>query len=125
MRIFILAGIVTISSSLLPPALSAQTTAQASTRTEAPQSAAEANARIVPGPPTTETVRGADSRTPDTIITTYPGNLAAPPASAMNKSYPVCTATLRDNCQNRAEARAQSRSRAPGQPRDRAGQGSS
>jgi len=30
----------------------------------------------------------------------YKGALSAPPADAMNKTYPVCTRTLQDNCRN-------------------------
>jgi hypothetical protein len=29
-----------------------------------------------------------------------PGNMTAPPPGAMNRTYPVCTRTLRDNCRN-------------------------
>jgi len=31
----------------------------------------------------------------------YKGALSAPPADAMNKTYPVCSRTLQDNCRNR------------------------
>jgi hypothetical protein len=31
----------------------------------------------------------------------YKGALTAPPADAMNKTYPVCTRKLQDNCRNR------------------------
>lgn len=34
----------------------------------------------------------------------YKGALSPPPAEAMNKSYPLCTATLRDSCVNPGEA---------------------
>ena len=55
-----------------------------------------------------------------TVVTEHPGNLAPPPASAMNKTYPVCTRTLQDSCQNPGEGGAPGRSRAlgywPGEP---------
>ena len=50
----------------------------------------------------------------------YKGALTPPPASAMNKEYPVCTAKMQDNCQNPGEGGAPGRSRAlgywPGKP---------
>ena len=42
----------------------------------------------------------------------YKGALTQPPADAMNKSYPVCTRKLQDNCQNPGEGGAPGRSRA-------------
>lgn len=41
-----------------------------------------------------------------------PGNMAPPPADAMNKSYPVCTSKMQDSCQNPGEGGAPGRSRA-------------
>jgi hypothetical protein len=53
--------------------------------------------------------------------TYIPGNMTAPPASEMNKSYPVCTRKGQDGCQNPGEGGAPGRSRAidywPGAPR--------
>ncbi|MGX7895634.1 hypothetical protein [Tsuneonella sp. HG222] len=50
----------------------------------------------------------------------YKGALTPPPATAMNKDYPVCTAKMQDNCQNSGEGGAPGRSRAlsywPGKP---------
>jgi hypothetical protein len=42
----------------------------------------------------------------------YKGALTPPPAEAANKTYPVCTRAVRDNCQNRGEGGAPGRSRA-------------
>lgn len=42
----------------------------------------------------------------------YKGALTPPPAEAANKTYPVCTRALQDNCQNRGEGGAPGRSRA-------------
>ena len=61
----------------------------------------------------------ADPGMPDAVVTNYPGNMSAvPPAEA--KSYPVCTAKLQDNCQNRGEGGTPGRSKAlpywPGRP---------
>jgi hypothetical protein len=79
----------------------------------APRTAAEANAQAAP-PPASVT-SGASA-----VVTTYPGNLTAPPPSALNKTYPVCTARLQDSCQNPGEGGAPGRSRAlpywPGEP---------
>ena len=81
------------------------------------QAANQANAQAQPAPRTMQ-VRIA----PDTTVvsTDNPGNLTAPPASSMNKTYPVCTRTLQDNCQNPGEGGAPGRSRAlnywPGEP---------
>jgi hypothetical protein len=41
----------------------------------------------------------------------YKGALTQPPADAMNKSYPVCTRKLQDNCQNPGEGGAPGRRR--------------
>ena len=77
------------------------------------RSAAAANARAVPPPATTV-------RTPSEVVRNFPGNRTPPPASALNKTYPVCTARLQDNCQNPGEGGAPGRSRAlqhwPGEP---------
>lgn len=42
----------------------------------------------------------------------YKGALTPPPAEAANKTYPVCTRAVQDNCQNRGEGGAPGRSRA-------------
>ena len=81
------------------------------------QAANQANAQTQPAPPTT-TVTTTPSTT--VVTTNNPGNLTPPPASTMNKTYPVCTRTLQDNCQNPGEGGAPGRSRAlnywPGEP---------
>nr|WP_207785918.1 hypothetical protein [Altererythrobacter segetis] len=54
------------------------------------------------------------------VVTSVPGNLEPPPASALNKHYPVCSRTVQDQCQNPGEGGAPGRSRAlkywPGKP---------
>ena len=117
MRILLMTGAAMLA---LPAALSAQ------------QSADELNARSQPAPPTTTVtpnpgapatvVHHPDGTTtvvpnpgsPATVVHTNPGNLTPPPASAMNKVYPVCTRRLQDNCQNPGEGGAPGRSRALG-----------
>lgn len=123
MRTLPLAGAALMA---LPAALSAQQTAD------------QANARAQPAPPTTTVSPNPGSPAtvttnpdgsvtvspnpgaPATVTTTYPGNLTPPPQSAMNKTYPVCTRQLQDNCQNPGEGGAPGRSRAlgywPGEP---------
>ena len=63
----------------------------------------------------------SDSQTTtERITTTNPGNLTSPPAQALNRTYPVCTRTLQDSCQNPGEGGAPGKSRAlgywPGEP---------
>lgn len=68
----------------------------------------------------------AQATPPDTAasgagaVVTSAGNLAAPPASGLNKKYPVCSRTIQDECQNPGEGGAPGRSRAlkywPGKP---------
>ena len=123
MRTLLLAGSAMMA---LPAALSAQ------------QSANDLNAQNRPAPPTTTVipnpgapatvVHHPDGTTtvvpnagaPAVVIHDNPGNLTPPPASAMNKVYPVCTRQLQDNCQNPGEGGAPGRSRAlgywPGKP---------
>jgi hypothetical protein len=59
------------------------------------------------------------------VVTTYPGNDSGPPASALNKEYPVCTRKLQDECQNPGEGGAPGHSRAlsywPGKPASEGG----
>lgn len=54
------------------------------------------------------------------VTRTVPGNLTPPPASAMNKTYPVCRGNVQDSCQNAGEGGAPGKSRAlsywPGKP---------
>lgn len=128
MRTLLLAGAAALSLSALPITLNAQ------------QSANEANAQNPPSPATTtvittpaEPARTTVVTTPaqpaqTTIITNNPGNLTPPPPQAFNKTYPVCTRTLQDNCQNPGEGGAPGRSRGlgywPGEPAsERTGRG--
>jgi hypothetical protein len=89
-----------------------------------PQSADQANARATPAPPTVTIVPGAASGA-GAVVTTYPGNDNGPPASALNKTYPVCTHELQDECQNPGEGGAPGHSRAlsywPGKPASEGG----
>lgn len=110
MRISLILGMAAISLAALPASLNAQATA----------SADQLNAQSVPAPATTTTVLSADTSEPAAVITNVPGNMASVPPVAANKTYPVCTARLQDNCQNRGEGGAPGRSRAlgywPGRP---------
>lgn len=82
-----------------------------------PSSAAEANIQAGTGQPAVTTVRSAQPGEPDTIVTTYPGNLKPPPPASFSKTYPVCRGALQDNCQNPGEGGAPGRSRAVDRPR--------
>lgn len=64
-----------------------------------PETAAEANASAVPGPPVTRVERGLPGE-PDTIVTIYPSNLEPPPPAAFRKTYPPCSETMQDGCRN-------------------------
>jgi hypothetical protein len=102
-----------VSALAVPTVLSAQ-----SNPAPRPPTADQANARAQPAPPTTTvtttparpatatvvTTPATPART--TVTTTYPGNLQPPPASALNKTYPVCTRTLQDSCRNPGEGGA-------------------
>lgn len=124
MRTLLLAA--TALAVAVPGGLSAQQTAdQANVQGRAvpPATAVTTNT----GSPATVT-HNADGTTtvspnpggPAVVTHTNPGNLTPPPQSAMNKTYPVCTRTLQDNCQNPGEGGAPGRSRAlgywPGEP---------
>jgi hypothetical protein len=84
------------------------------------RTANQANARATPRPPSTTVVDDGNPATPATVVRNNPGNLTPPPASALNKTYPVCSARVQDNCQNPGEGGAPGRSRAlpywPGEP---------
>ena len=119
MRTFLLASATALALAV-PAALAAQQTAD------------EANAEAQPAPATTTVTttpavaaQTTVTTTPaqpaqTTIVTNNPGNLTPPPASAMNKTYPLCSRALQDNCQNPGEGGAPGRSRAlgywPGEP---------
>jgi hypothetical protein len=120
MRTLLLAGAAALTLTVLPSALSAQQTAdQANARAQpAPTTTTVVTTPAVPARTTVVTTPAVPAQT--TIVTDNPGNLTAPPASAMNKTYPVCTRTLQDNCQNPGEGGAPGKSRAlgywPGKP---------
>ena len=110
----ILAGAASLAL-VIPAALSAQaTTAQPQ------QTADQANAQAQTPPPSTHVVPAPAPGQPATVINNHPGNLTAPPPQAYNKTYPVCSRTVQDGCQNRGEGGAPGRSRAlgywPGEP---------
>lgn len=116
MRNLLIAGAAALATTALPTALSAQSPADQ----PLPQTAAEANAEAQPAPQTTAVVPAPSPGQPATIVTSNPGNATAPPTQAYNKTYPVCTAQLQDDCQNPGEGGAPGRSRAlgywPGEP---------
>lgn len=114
-----------LATTAIPATLSGQVTSDPTPQTTAadeplPQSAEEANAQAQPAPPTTRVVPAPSPGEPATVVTNHPGNASAPPPQAFNKTYPVCTAQLQDDCQNPGEGGAPGRSRAlgywPGEP---------
>ena len=119
MRILLLTGATALALTV-PAALAAQQTAdQANAANQpAPATTTVTTTPAVPAQTTVTTTPAQPAQT--TVVTNNPGNLTAPPASAMNKTYPVCTRTLQDNCQNPGEGGAPGRSRAlgywPGEP---------
>lgn len=135
MRKLIFAGAAALALTAFPAALSAQ--AQQPGGPES-QTADEANRAAQPAPPRTTVspnpgsaatvTRNVDGSvtvdpnrgSPATVTTTFPGNATPPPPSALNKTYPVCTRQVQDNCQNAGEGGAPGRSRAlsywPGEP---------
>ena len=126
MRTLIKAGAAALLLVTVPAALSAQQTAD------------EANAEARPLPPTTTVTPSPGSSAtvtpnadgtvtvdpnpgaPAVITRNNPGNLTAPPPQAFNKTSPVCTRQLQDNCQTPGEGGAPGKSRAlgywPGEP---------
>ena len=114
MRTF-LAGAAALAIIATPAALSAQ-----ESPAPAQQTADQANAEVRPAPQSTNVVPAPAPGQPATIVTNNPGNLTAPPQQAFNKTYPRCSRTLQDNCQNPGEGGAPGRSRAlghwPGEP---------
>lgn len=119
MRILLLAGAATLALAV-PAGLSAQQTAAQANAQNSP-APATTTVTTTPAQPATTTVTTTPAQPAQTTITTTnPGNLTPPPASAMNKTYPVCTRTLQDSCQNPGEGGAPGRSRAlghwPGEP---------
>ena len=127
MRTFMLAGAAALTLTALPAALNAQTADQANVqgRSMPPTTTVTADPGSATGVnPQPESTTGSSA----VVTLTNPGNLTPPPQSAMNKTYPVCTRTLQDNCQNPGEGGAPGRSRAlgywPGEPAsERTGRG--
>lgn len=80
----------------------------------------DANAAVPPVTETTVATRVTPDGQAQDVITTTSSNAVPPPAQALNKDYPVCTAKVQDNCQNAGEGGAPGRSRAlgywPGEP---------
>jgi len=125
MRTLLLAGAAALATTALPASLGAQVSPDPAPGAIAadeplPQTAEQANAQAQPAPTTTTVVPAPSPDQPATVVTTHPGNVTAPPPQAFNKTYPVCTAQLQDNCQNPGEGGAPGRSRAlgywPGEP---------
>lgn len=55
-----------------------------------------------PDPATADTpVPPAMPADPSYQANPYKGAMTAPPAEAMNKTYPLCSRTVQDNCRNR------------------------
>jgi glucose/arabinose dehydrogenase len=127
MRNLILSGVAAIALATVP-ALAQETdndanaSAQADQAAPQPQSADQANAEAAPAPATTTVVPEAASGA-GAVVTTFPGNVTAPPPAA--RDYPVCTRKLQDECQNPGEGGAPGRSRAlkywPGKPASEGG----
>jgi hypothetical protein len=84
------------------------------------QTANEANAAVRPVTETTVATRVTPDGQEQAVVTTSTGNAVPPPAQALNKSYPLCSKTVQDSCQNRGEGGAPGKSNAlpywPGQP---------
>ena len=127
MRTLLLAGATALSLAV-PAALAAQQTAdQANAQARpAPATTTVTTTPATPAHTTVTTTPAQPAQT--TVVTDNPGNLNPPPASAMNKAYPVCSRSLQDNCQNPGEGGAPGRSRAlgywPGEPAsERTGRG--
>jgi len=105
MRTLTLASAAALALATAPTALQAQehhTPRTDAARPEMPTTA-EANRQALPGPPTTEIIPARGPGQPETVVTTYPGNLTPPPLAALDKDYPLCSRTRHDNCRNRGE----------------------
>lgn len=114
MRSFALIGAAAIALTALPVALHAQVD------TVDKPTADELNRQSAPAPANTVVTHDPVTGAPDAVITNYPGNMVTTPPMDMNKAYPLCSARVQDNCQNRGEGGAPGRSRAlkywPGKP---------
>ena len=129
MRTLLLAGAAALSLAALPTGLSAQQSADAANAANPPapatttvitQPAEPAETTVIATPDRTTVITEPAEPARTAIVTNNPGNLTAPPQAALNKSYPVCTRALQDNCQNPGEGGAPGTSRAlgywPGEP---------
>ena len=132
MRNFIFAGVAAAALAAMP-AMAQDATAGTANPASPPaadqgappvQSADQANADAAPAP-TTTTVETDAATGAGAVVTDHPGNLTAPPDSALNKTYPVCRGAVQDSCQNPGEGGAPGRSRAlkywPGKPASEGG----
>lgn len=127
MRTLLLTGAAALSLASIPFAATAQDAGAAvDTSTNAPAPGApavwtanDANAAVPPTTDTTVTTRTTGAGQQE-VITTITGNASPPPASAMNKDYPICRGAVQDSCQNPGEGGAPGHSRAldywPGAP---------
>ena len=119
MRTLMLASAAALALTALPAALSAQSANQANAQAQpAPATTTVTATPAMPARTTVVTTPATPAQV--TVTTNNPGNLTPPPQSALNKTYPVCTRALQDNCQNAGEGGAPGRSRAlgywPGKP---------
>jgi hypothetical protein len=112
MRTLMLAGAAALVIATVPAALGAQSqapeaaptvTQSAASVEPVPETANQANADAPPLPTTEEVIPGDTPSEPDRLVTTHHGNMQPPPATALNKTYPVCTRDLQDDCRNRGE----------------------
>lgn len=116
MRTLTLAGAAALALAAVPAALVAQDRAPepaphgvqpapavAPATGPAPETANQANADAPPLPTTEEVIPGDAPGEPDTLVTTHHGNMQPPPATALNKTYPLCTRDVQDDCRNPGE----------------------
>lgn len=127
MRKLLLSGAAALSFASLPFTAIAQDAGGAASADKAaeaaapaaPETADEANAAMPPKTETTVTTRTTDAGVQE-VITKTASNDAPPPASALDKDYPICRGGVTDGCQNPGEGGAPGRSRAldhwPGAP---------
>jgi hypothetical protein len=106
------AGAATLALAIAPAALQAQEhhaqhtdASRSGAAVELPTTTAEANREALPGPPVREVIPARGPGQPETVVTTYPGNLTPPPVAALDKDYPLCSRTRHDSCRNRGEGR--------------------
>jgi hypothetical protein len=100
MRTLLLAALAALSLAAPADAQIVQETPPPSEAAPVPETAAEANARGIPGPPVTRREASTVPGGPDTIVTIYPSNLSPPPPAAFNRDYPPCSETVQDSCRN-------------------------